>query len=395
MASASRPPVATSSPVETTALLNGSGLTLTTARVVALAPWLSNAPPPPSRKAMTCQAGSDESTSASASSAPPSGRMMLWTVSQIESTQAILSARNSAMVPTTATPSTQGLARTCSAARCSGSGSQAKCIAPPVARMVRQSRQPTRRLRLPATPKISTIPNALLPAADPPCMLHPQRCARNGEMTRRCGGVIAFNMSQDVPPSVPPAAAAAVLPDGAIPAATLVIMRPPERGTSDEILMVKRSTTMAFAAGAVVFPGGRVDPDDYLVARPHGFAADEADGAARVAALRETLEETGLAVGWPTLADDEVAAVRQALLGGTLLSDILAARGDERIALESLVPFARWCPNFKEARTFDTRFYAVAAPPHSHELTVEEAEHSHIFWASAQDTLAKIGRAHV
>ena len=214
-------------------------------------------------------------------------------------------------------------------------------------------------------------------------------------MTRRCGGVIAFNMSQDVPPSVPPAAAAAVLPDGAIPAATLVIMRPPERGTSDEILMVKRSTTMAFAAGAVVFPGGRVDPDDYLVARQHGFAADEADGAARVAALRETLEETGLAVGWPTLADDEVAAVRQALLGGTLLSDILAARGDERIALESLVPFARWCPNFKEARTFDTRFYAVAAPPHSHELTVEEAEHSHIFWASAQDTLAMADRGDV
>src|SRR3546814_17501352 len=64
MASASNPPVATSSPVETTALLNGSGLTLTTARVVALAPWLSSAPPPPSRKAVTCHAGSELSTSA-------------------------------------------------------------------------------------------------------------------------------------------------------------------------------------------------------------------------------------------------------------------------------------------------------------------------------------------
>jgi len=183
---------------------------------------------------------------------------------------------------------------------------------------------------------------------------------------------------------VPPPAA---LPDGAIPAATLVIMRSAAGGGPDEILMVKRSTTMAFAAGAVVFPGGRVDPDDYLVARQHGLGGDEADGAARVAALRETLEETGLAVGWPELAESDVADVRQALLAGTLLSDILAERGD-RIALESFVPFARWCPNFKEARTFDTRFYAVAAPPHSHELTVEEAEHSHIFWASATDTLA-------
>jgi 8-oxo-dGTP pyrophosphatase MutT (NUDIX family) len=197
-------------------------------------------------------------------------------------------------------------------------------------------------------------------------------------------------MTQDVQSSAP----AATLPDGAIPAATLVIMRPSESGGADEILMVKRSTTMAFAAGAVVFPGGRVDPDDYLVARQHGFDVDDADGAGRVAALRETLEETGLAVGWPGLADGDVAAVRQALLVGTLLSDILAARGD-RIALESFVPFARWCPNFKEARTFDTRFYAVAAPPHGHELTVEEAEHSHIFWASAQDTLAMADRGDV
>lgn len=191
--------------------------------------------------------------------------------------------------------------------------------------------------------------------------------------------------------AVPPPAA---LPEGAIPAATLVIMRSSESGGPDEILMVKRSTTMAFAAGAVVFPGGRVDPDDYLVARQHGFGADEADGAARVAALRETLEETGLAVGWSALAESDVAEVRQALLAGTLLSDILAARGD-RIALESFVPFARWCPNFKEARTFDTRFYAVAAPPHGHELTVEEAEHSHIFWASAKDTLAMAERGDV
>lgn len=206
-------------------------------------------------------------------------------------------------------------------------------------------------------------------------------------MTSWRGAVIAWVMTDATSPTAPPE----VLPDGAIPAATLVIMRPSDSDGPDEILMVKRSATMAFAAGAVVFPGGRVDPDDYRVARLHGFGVDEADGAARVAALRETLEETGLAVGWPGLAEKEMAEVRQALLGGTLLSDILAERGD-RIALESFVPFARWCPNFKEARTFDTRFYAVAAPPHSHELTVEEAEHSQIFWASAAATLAMADR---
>ncbi len=184
------------------------------------------------------------------------------------------------------------------------------------------------------------------------------------------------------------------LPDGAIPAATLVIMRPAEGGGPAEILMVKRAANMAFAAGAMVFPGGRIDPDDHLVAQRHGYAERDPDGAARVAALRETLEETGLAVGWPGLIESEVDAVRKALLSDHLLSDILADRGD-RLALDALVPFARWCPNFKEARTFDTRFFAVEAPTHGHELTVEEAEHSHIFWASARDTLGMADRGEV
>ncbi|MDZ3832961.1 MAG: NUDIX domain-containing protein [Sphingopyxis sp.] len=188
--------------------------------------------------------------------------------------------------------------------------------------------------------------------------------------------------------------AAAIVPDGAIAAATLVIMRPADAGGPDELLMVKRSENMAFAAGAVVFPGGRVDPDDHCVARRHGFVEGDADGAARVAALRETLEETGLAVGWPSLSDKDSDTVRRALLNGALLSDILDSRGD-RIALDLLVPFARWCPNFKESRTFDTRFYAVAAPEHSQELSVEEVEHSHIFWASARDTLGMADRGDV
>src|SRR3546814_17551171 len=85
----------------------------------------------------------------------------------------------------------------------------------------------------------------------------------------------------------------AVVPEGAIPAATLVIMRPAPRAGPDEILMVKRATTMAFAAGAVVFPRGRVHPHHYVVAAPHGFAPGDAYGAARGAARRETPEGRG------------------------------------------------------------------------------------------------------
>jgi len=172
---------------------------------------------------------------------------------------------------------------------------------------------------------------------------------------------------------------------GAIPAATLVIMRP---GADEaELLLVKRASTMAFAAGAVVFPGGRIDPDDYVVAAMHGGAANDVEAAARIAALRETLEETGLAVGWPALSAADIPAVRAALLAEVSLSSILAERG-ERLDMSALFAFARWCPNFKESRTFDTWFFAARAPDHGHELSVSIAEHSHIFWDSASAALA-------
>ena len=76
--------------------------------------------------------------------------------------------------------------------------------------------------------------------------------------------------------------------DDAIPAATLVVWRDAEAGP--EILVVERSARMAFAAGAIVFPGGRVDEGDRLLAASIG----QPDEAARVTAIRETIEETGV-----------------------------------------------------------------------------------------------------
>jgi 8-oxo-dGTP pyrophosphatase MutT (NUDIX family) len=75
--------------------------------------------------------------------------------------------------------------------------------------------------------------------------------------------------------------------DDAIPAATLILVR--ERGSGPpELLMVERAEGMAFAAGAWVFPGGRIDEGDERLASR--FAAEQ--GSAKVAAIRETIEET-------------------------------------------------------------------------------------------------------
>ena len=80
----------------------------------------------------------------------------------------------------------------------------------------------------------------------------------------------------------------------AIPAATLVIFRDTPAGPP-ELLMVERAKAMAFAGGALVFPGGRVDPGDHALAAVLGSPDNET--AARIAAIRETIEEAGLPIG--------------------------------------------------------------------------------------------------
>ena len=79
-----------------------------------------------------------------------------------------------------------------------------------------------------------------------------------------------------------------MMSDDAIPAATLVVWRDSADGPS--ILVVERSARMAFAAGAIVFPGGRIDDADYRLAEALGRPAD----SAKVTAIRETIDPRGV-----------------------------------------------------------------------------------------------------
>ena len=128
---------------------------------------------------------------------------------------------------------------------------------------------------------------------------------------------------------------------GAVPvaAATVVLIRPGPDGP--EILLTQRPSTMAFAANVHVFPGGRVDPSDADPANPlaHGLSPDAAAArlagtlepaaalAHHVAAVRETLEETGI-----------------------------------RIDIGDLVPMTRWVTPEFMPRRFDVRFFAAIVP---------------------------------
>src|SRR5687768_1910652 len=111
--------------------------------------------------------------------------------------------------------------------------------------------------------------------------------------------------------------------DEAIPAATLIVWRDPRLGDEKlpEILVVERSAGMAFAAGAIVFPGGRVDSADRALAevlnRPHE--------AAKITAIRETIEETAVIPALDSAVDPALGSeLQQALLDGADFEALIA-----------------------------------------------------------------------
>ncbi len=133
---------------------------------------------------------------------------------------------------------------------------------------------------------------------------------------------------------------------GLIAAATVVLLRDHEARL--QVLMLERPDRGSFA-GAWVFPGGRVDEAD-----AHGLVPGDEEAAAKVAAIRETREETSL-----ELDSDSLAAV------------------------------ARWTPPLLAPARFRTWFYYAAAPEGEVVLSPEESVAHE--WMSPADALARHG----
>ncbi|MGD9470885.1 MAG: NUDIX domain-containing protein [Novosphingobium sp.] len=181
----------------------------------------------------------------------------------------------------------------------------------------------------------------------------------------------------------------------ATPAATVIVFRNGSIAGQPELLMVTRSKVLNFAGGMAVFPGGRVDDADRDLARQLGLATDVDDAAARIAAIRETLEETGLALGLTRPVEAQEAAAARALLHeGQELAAILGRFGWELNA-EALVPFARWLPNHAHARIFDTRFYLADLGTGSVDIAVDQTENTRLFWTSANAALERADKGEI
>lgn len=168
--------------------------------------------------------------------------------------------------------------------------------------------------------------------------------------------------------------------DEAIPAATLIVVRDREGG-APELLMVERAQGMAFAAGAWVFPGGRIDTADRDLGNELGMEA------AAVAAVRETVEETAVPAALAPVPSQPVASeLQRALVADDPFGDLLN-RTDLRIDTKALTPFARWVPKFHAVRRFDTLFYVAPCPAGDWHPQIIEGECAAAAWLTAEEVL--------
>jgi 8-oxo-dGTP pyrophosphatase MutT (NUDIX family) len=168
------------------------------------------------------------------------------------------------------------------------------------------------------------------------------------------------------------------------PAATIVLLRDGPDGL--EVFMVVRHHAIDFASGALVFPGGRVDDNDFALAgnaalcpNPDGLATEAM--AFRLAAIRETFEECGVLFARPRTS--------AALIDGASLRNVerthRAPLAEGRIsfgavltafsllpATDLLTHFAHWITPRNQPKRYDTHFFLAEAP--AEHLAVHDGE---------------------
>jgi 8-oxo-dGTP pyrophosphatase MutT (NUDIX family) len=153
-----------------------------------------------------------------------------------------------------------------------------------------------------------------------------------------------------------------------LPAATILLLRD---APSFEVLMVKRHHQIDFAAGALVFPGGKThagDADPRWEDRTLGWGgALPQKRPLRIAAIREAYEEAGILLarkldGSPFRGDDRATAARDEVAKDRRPFLDLIEELDLYLDLEALTVFAHWITPKMVPRRFDTWFYVAEAP---------------------------------
>jgi 8-oxo-dGTP pyrophosphatase MutT (NUDIX family) len=188
-------------------------------------------------------------------------------------------------------------------------------------------------------------------------------------------------------------------------AATVVLLRPGSEGP--EVYLLRRQTSMAFAAGMCVFPGGGVDPRDFdheiawAGPGPGEWAArmgtDEASARALVcAAVRETFEESGVLLAGESaktvVADttgEDWETDRAALEARELAFTEFLERRGLVLRTDLLGVWAAWLTPIFEPRRYRTWFF-VADLPEGQRTRDVSTESDQVTWLPAMQAVLDV-----
>jgi 8-oxo-dGTP pyrophosphatase MutT (NUDIX family) len=157
-----------------------------------------------------------------------------------------------------------------------------------------------------------------------------------------------------------------------VPAATIMLLRDGPQGL--EVFMVVRHHQIDFASGALVFPGGKVDPqdsDERVLARLTEYPNVSVEQSRlRAAAIREAFEESGILMarrrdGAPLRGAEQLADLqrwRDGLNAQSLSLGQMLADGDLQLATDDLTHFSHWITPPIMPKRFDTHFYLARVP---------------------------------
>ncbi|MDZ7825609.1 MAG: NUDIX hydrolase [Gammaproteobacteria bacterium] len=194
-----------------------------------------------------------------------------------------------------------------------------------------------------------------------------------------------MSSSQAAAPSVP------------VPSGTIILLRD-DATEGLEIFMVVRHHQIDFASGALVFPGGKISPQDEdpaLADRCDGADPDPVMRAVQIGAIREAFEEAGVLLARPAGSGDLVDGerlktlehCRDELHGGQLGLAEFLEREDLRLACDRLTRFAHWVTPEMMPKRFDTHFF-IARAPEDHVLAHDGHESVDSVWISPKRVLA-------
>jgi 8-oxo-dGTP pyrophosphatase MutT (NUDIX family) len=185
------------------------------------------------------------------------------------------------------------------------------------------------------------------------------------------------------------------------PASTILLLRDSKARKEIEVFMMVRHYEIDFNSGALVFPGGSVDKGDKeIIAKPElysgGEGLDAADLSFRIAAIRETFEESGILLARPKGSKSLVDAKRAGELEAAHRADLCANKitfpevltdNGMLLALDELVPYAHWITPEGMPKRFDTWFFLAAAPPEQAGRH-DGKESTDSIWVSPREALA-------